>query len=1004
MAETSEKTEGKEEPPSQGAEMTVNASEFAAYLKWKETQEKEQSKSSEPSSKRQKQVEEDDDDIKAFVAKLAERDIEVGDMDPELLQQLKSSKRARDDFLTVLLQRDTMMYNTQTGSFESEQAMPRPASVKPDPTTPTIAIGDDVQKAMEMYHSTTVLPNVNKLYELCDNFYSHVTAEFGMQQYALDRLSTQVASLEKSRCNKTILLQELPPTTSKRVVDSNMDHYFQQAGIKWEDVAAIHNHQVSAAHSVVRVEFLTEAMAAHFKDEMRKTRKYWRDSNYADHRVRFEADMTTEDRLAMQPFYAMLDILKELFPSPTYSDIQNWRQTLQRWTPREAPEQQLLAQIAYVLDKRFDRRYSCVLLLHESVYDAVLSRFHAKFAARMRATMMLVQALKRAISDKSTSSRPSYDKALDLSNADSILRCFPFPIFPNKMSSELAVLLESHPMLPFQGAGGLLSVVQQTFQDYGFDPEERKGVGKGKGKIKNKGQSKGKGKPMGKGQQASPKGAWKERDHDKRTDWRKDDDDHQDDSWGTGWPSLPSNPRGKGNTSNKGKSKSTKDRSPKGGKKGQKSKVFEVKICEDCSCALGLNSWCSTCRQADVPPGFEYREPRNVTPLVCPGENDQGKVCYNALGLGKNCDLCKEHRKYWSSLSVMTNWPTLTTDRKCQYLQLDRILYDTDILTEEPAIYEAFFEQMQKRIDNTPLPDLTPEQWAAVWMTDLLEQDTLDLLPLPKSTKLEWTIPNWDITSEGLIVMAGSLDDHILRATFYTATWFEQYIKHFWKSEGPKLVERFNMGKWTHTFDVAHCSLIPWDNLIAASFSQAYSHAKTEQADPPDLGWTKELLAWLLLGTWAKVTTDLFQVLAEEFVQYLDYDDTLKACVLGQDPFSNKGVSTSAGFGSLFFDGIFWQIAEVYGVLKDKRSIMQAPNDELVLLLEYIVPLLQISKQDVQYVRSRAHVNKGNIMETLLLALAEGGAHWLTWKTAWAMFQHRHRSAKYDWVKQVAVF
>ena len=136
----------------------------------------------------------------------------------------------------------------------------------------------------------------------------------------------------------------------------------------------------------------------------------------------------------------------------------------------------------------------------------------------------------------------------------------------------------------------------------------------------------------------------------------------------------------------------------------------------------------------------------------------------------------------------------------------------------------------------------------------------------------------------------------------------------------------------------------------------------------------------------------------------MDYDDTLKACVLGQDPFSNKGVSTSAGFGSLFFDGIFWQIAEVYGVLKDKRSIMQAPNDELVLLLEYIVPLLQISKQDVQYVRSRAHVNKGNIMETLLLALAEGGAHWLTWKTAWAMFQHRHRSAKYDWVKQVAVF
>ena len=434
MEESSAKAESKDEPPSQGSEMTVNANDYAAFLKWKETKDAEESKksersSAEPSTKRQKQVEEDDDDVKVFVAKLAERDIELGDMDPELLRQLMSSKRARDDFLAVLLQQDAKRYNMQTGSFEQETSMPRPASVKPDPTM-DIAIGDDVQKAMEHYHSTTVLPNVNKLYELCDNFYSHVTAEFGMQQYAMDRLSTQVASLERSRCNKTILLQDLPPTTSKRVVDSNLDHYLQQANMKWDDVAAIHNHQVSSAHSLVRVEFLTEAMATYFKDEMRKSRKYWRDSNYSDHRILFESDLPTEDRLAMQPFYAMLDILKELYPSPEYSDIQNWRQTLQLWTPREATEQKLLAQVSYVLDKRFNRRYSCVLLLHDSVYEEVLSRFHLKFAARTRSTMMLIQALKRAVADKSTSIRPSYDKAFDLSNAEAILRSFPSPSSP----------------------------------------------------------------------------------------------------------------------------------------------------------------------------------------------------------------------------------------------------------------------------------------------------------------------------------------------------------------------------------------------------------------------------------------------------------------------------------------------------------------------------------------------------------------------------------------------
>ena len=374
-----------------------------------------------------------------------------------------------------------------------------------------------------------------------------------------------------------------------------------------------------------------------------------------------------------------------------------------------------------------------------------------------------------------------------------------------------------------------MSVVQQTFQDYGFNPEDCKGAGKGKGKFMNKGKSKGKGKSKDKGKQSSPKGAWKERDHDKRTDWRKDDDYNQDDSWGSNWPSLPS--KGKAYASNQSNSKGSRDRAPKGGKKGQKSKVFEVNICEACSCALGYNSWCTNCQQHDTPPGFDRRGQKDILPLVCPGENDKGEACYSPLGSGQNCDLCKEHRKYWSSNVVMSNWPTLPTDLKCQYLQLDRILYDINILTEEPSVYDDFFDQMQKRINNTPLPDLTPEQWAAVWMTDLLSDDTLSLLPLPKLTKLDWTLPNWDVTTERLIVMEGTLDDHILRATFYTATWFEQYIKHSWKSEGPRLVERFQMSKWTHTFDVAHCTVIPWDNLIAASLSQAYAHAKTEQTD-----------------------------------------------------------------------------------------------------------------------------------------------------------------------------
>ena len=191
-------------------------------------------------------------------------------------------------------------------------------------------------------------------------------------------------------------------------------------------------------------------------------------------------------------------------------------------------------------------------------------------------------------------------------------------------------------------------------------------------------------------------------------------------------------------------------------------------------------------------------------------------------------------------------------------------------------------------------------------MITLLSDSVLALLPDPKSTTLEWTLPNWDITEEGLNVMYGPLNLQILRATFHTATWFEQYISHFWKAEGERLVMRFAMNPWAASYDVAHCTIIPRDNLIAASFYQAYTHAKSELGSAPPLAWTQEILTWFLSRTWAKVSTDLFQVLlAEEFVYYFDCDDTLKACVLGTEPFNNKGIATAAGFGSLFFDGLF---------------------------------------------------------------------------------------------------
>ena len=125
---------------------------------------------------------------------------------------------------------------------------------------------------------------------------------------------------------------------------------------------------------------------------------------------------------------------------------------------------------------------------------------------------------------------------------------------PVRISAELASLLESHPMLPFQGAGGLTALTAQAFQDHGVAEDFTKGSptsrpsGKGKqtqtawGRFTQnyatsysyssypaKESKKGHGK-------SQAKGDWKERDHDHRTNWKdpNNDTDNNGDRWGSG--------------------------------------------------------------------------------------------------------------------------------------------------------------------------------------------------------------------------------------------------------------------------------------------------------------------------------------------------------------------------------------------------------------------------------------------------------------------------------------
>ena len=344
--------------------MEVSAADFAAFREWQEKQAQARQGNAAPPSPPKKQKVEDEEDMQEFQAQLVELDINFADLDPELQAKLKTSKTARKDFLAI--HTTDQCYNPTDGTWEAQStAKKRDFGSTVDRSIPNLTAEDNVQQAMLQYHQRSVLPSLDQLHLCCDSFYKMAQHEFSVIQHSLERHASQLNTLERSRANKTILLLDLPPLFNKKSLDTNIGYYLQATGLSWNDVAALHNHMVSSQSAVVRLEFVTETQAQTFRDTMRQGRRYWRDPQSQDCKIRVEQDQPTDDRVAMQPYFALLDVLSELYVEETgqeeHASLQTWRQTLQIWTPRGEDPKILIGQVSYVLDPRFARRYSCLL-------------------------------------------------------------------------------------------------------------------------------------------------------------------------------------------------------------------------------------------------------------------------------------------------------------------------------------------------------------------------------------------------------------------------------------------------------------------------------------------------------------------------------------------------------------------------------------------------------------------------------------------------------------------
>ena len=129
-----------------------------------------------PTNKPKQEERPTSEEWKQFLEALSAKNFELGYLDPQLCNLLKTSKEARDDFLALnLLSDDTQHFDQQTGTLQKlNLSKKRPFEA----TLPTLELQEqNIEEAMRQYHQSTVLLSFQVLWDACKQFYANTSLE-----------------------------------------------------------------------------------------------------------------------------------------------------------------------------------------------------------------------------------------------------------------------------------------------------------------------------------------------------------------------------------------------------------------------------------------------------------------------------------------------------------------------------------------------------------------------------------------------------------------------------------------------------------------------------------------------------------------------------------------------------------------------------------------------------------------------------------------------------------
>ena len=280
---------------------------------------------------------------------------------------------------------------------------------------------------------------------------------------------------------------------------------------------------------------------------------------------------------------------------------------------------------------------------------------------------------------------------------------------------------------------------------------------------------------------------------------------------------------------------------------------------------------------------------------------------------------------------------------------------------------------------------------------------------LLQSGRQPYCFPDWgapgQLPSHGIYF--GDKEQPLLMQTFWSAHYFGALLQKYYGQNWQRIVPGYT-AEFFQAFDIRFAALLPWDYMVAASFRIALiqeSEVRRDRSTEPIPGqWHMDNVEWLVQEVLEGIprNQDVIDYVASKWAEIISEDDLLFDLFVGNQPYSNNVVRDLAAFATYYSDLMYWQFARMYSIAlpKQTKAQVQCPNQQMHLLFDRIVQYLTVD--DPQWVLQRGSNNKGNIIETLFLYLAEHGFHEIVIRTMWVILQHQARDGHYPWLVAVA--